>query len=151
MPQLPELPDAVLLDGSHDWLTPPVAAPSGRSDDTSVLEPELLFDVPPDLPATAAREPAPLPDLGGRPQVSTMVKADLRCAAVAAASVLAKVERDGLMVERSRLHPGYGWHENKGYAAPEHSAALRSIGACEQHRRSWNLALGEQFPAEVGG
>jgi ribonuclease HII len=65
--------------------------------------------------------------------------------------VLAKVERDAMMVERSRLHPGYGWHENKGYAAPEHSAALRELGTCEEHRRSWNLSLGEPQPVEVGG
>ncbi len=112
---LPERPDVVLLDGSHDWLTPPA-------------------------PGTG---PVRLPDLGGCPPVTTLVKADLRCAAVAAASVLAKVERDAVMVHRSGDHPGYGWRENKGYAAPEHSAALRSLGACSQHRRSWNLLSGD--------
>ena len=68
-----------------------------------------------------------------------MIKADLRCAAVAAASVLAKVERDRIMVERARDFPGYGWEENKGYSAPEHGDALRRLGACAQHRRSWSL------------
>ena len=47
-----------------------------------------------------------------------MIKADLRCAAVAAASVLAKVERDRIMVERSGLFPGYAWEENKGDPSP---------------------------------
>jgi len=70
-----------------------------------------------------------------------MIKADVRCAAVAAASVLAKVERDRIMVERARAHPEYAWHENKGYAAPEHGAALLRLGTCAQHRRSWNLRL----------
>ncbi len=88
------------------------------------------------------------------PQVHTMIKADLRCAAVAAASVLAKVERDRIMVERARAHPEYAWHENKGYAAPDHGAALLRLGTCPQHRRSWNLRLaaaeGAGDPAEEG-
>ncbi len=145
--ELPELPDAVLLDGSHDWLTPP---PARAAQESGAVEQEVLFDVPPPSAAAAVREPAPLPELGGLPRVTTMVKADLRCAAVAAASVLAKVERDALMVERAQLYPGYGWHENKGYAAPEHAAALRNLGTCEQHRRSWNLALGQPPPVGVG-
>ena len=68
-----------------------------------------------------------------------MIKADLQCAAVAAASVLAKVERDAIMVERAAGFPGYHWHDNKGYAAPEHLAALAADGPCAQHRRSWSL------------
>lgn len=86
-----------------------------------------LPDVPPEVP------------LSCRPEVLTMIKADLRCAAVAAASVLAKVERDAIMVTRSADHPRYGWHDNKGYSAPEHLAALSEHGPCEQHRRSWSL------------
>lgn len=141
---LPEPPDMVLLDGSHDWLTPP------RTGSRAVQE--ALFDVgPAAVPEPPVREPAPLPALCLRPVVTTLVKADLKCAAVAAASVLAKVERDALMVERARLFPGYGWRENKGYAAPEHAAALRSLGPCEQHRRSWNLALADPAPVVVGG
>ena len=58
----------------------------------------------------------------------TLVKADRRCASVAAASVLAKCERDALMVELSAEHPAYGWAANKGYGAPEHLAALRALG-----------------------
>jgi ribonuclease HII len=77
--------------------------------------------------------------LAAEPVVVTRVKADLRCAAVAAASVLAKVERDAIMVERARDHPEFCWHENKGYCAPEHLRALRTVGPCVQHRRSWNL------------
>jgi ribonuclease HII len=68
-----------------------------------------------------------------------MVKADLRCAAVAAASVLAKVERDSMMTSRAQRHPEYGWGGNKGYGAPEHVAALCRLGPCDQHRRSWHL------------
>jgi ribonuclease HII len=58
---------------------------------------------------------------------------------VAAASVLAKVERDARMVALHERHPRYGWAENKGYASPDHLAALASDGPCELHRRSWRL------------
>jgi len=58
---------------------------------------------------------------------------------VAAASVLAKTERDALMVALAVEYPGYGWVENKGYASPEHMDALRAVGPCDQHRRSWRL------------
>lgn len=116
---LPAEPDCVLLDGNHDWISVP--AEQGE-----------LFAVAPARPVPV------LPTLCA-PVVRTRIKADLRCAAVAAASVLAKVERDAMMVERARAHPGYGWELNKGYAAPEHSAALRRLGPCEQHRRSWSL------------
>ncbi len=73
------------------------------------------------------------------PPVVTAIKADMRCAAVAAASILAKTSRDALMVELAKSHPGYGWHENKGYASPEHIEALRVLGPCAVHRRSWSL------------
>jgi ribonuclease HII len=63
----------------------------------------------------------------------------MRCAAVAAASILAKTSRDALMVELAESHPGYGWHENKGYASPDHIEALRVLGPCAAHRRSWSL------------
>jgi len=76
-------------------------------------------------------------------QVTLKVKADLSCASVAAASVIAKVARDRLMVELSRSYPWYGWHSNKGYAAPEHRAALLEIGPCEEHRRSWHLIIAD--------
>ncbi|WP_366146374.1 ribonuclease HII [uncultured Pseudokineococcus sp.] len=71
--------------------------------------------------------------------VRTQVKADLRCAAVAAASVLAKTERDGLLRDLAARDDRYGWAGNKGYSAPDHLAALRRHGACVQHRRSWRL------------
>jgi ribonuclease HII len=58
---------------------------------------------------------------------------------VAAASVLAKVERDAIMIALAAETPAYGWSLNKGYSAPEHLAALELHGACEQHRRSWRL------------
>lgn len=93
----------VILDGSHDWLTPALS-PAVRG-------------------------------LGLR--VTTKVKADRTCAAVAAASVLAKVERDRLMIASDAVHPGYLWASNKGYASSEHYAAIDRIGPSPLHRWSW--------------
>ena len=73
--------------------------------------------------------------------VVTRVKADLTCTSVAAASVLAKVARDAVMVDLARAHPGYGWEENKGYGTAAHLEALRRLGPTPQHRVSWNLAV----------
>jgi ribonuclease HII len=106
------VPDLVILDGNHDWLTPP--------DELGLL--------------AFAHEGAP-----SVPPVTTMIKADMKCSSVAAASVIAKVERDGLMVALDADHPAYGWAVNKGYAAPEHMLALEAHGPCVQHRRSWRL------------
>ncbi|MFW5469025.1 ribonuclease HII [Knoellia sp. CPCC 206435] len=105
------VPDLVILDGNHDWLTSP--------DEVGLL--------------------AFTDDDVHTPPVTTMIKADLRCSSVAAASVLAKVERDRIMVGLAADHTAYAWDLNKGYAAPEHMDALREHGPCELHRRSWRL------------
>lgn len=101
--------DAVLLDGTHDWLTAP---------------PADLF---------AEHEPEPTPP------VTMVVKGDNRCASIAAASVLAKVERDAMMRAAHADHPAYGWESNKGYGAAVHLAALRELGPSPLHRVSWKL------------
>lgn len=88
----------VLLDGSHDWLTPAI---------------------------------------DGALPVTMKVKADRTCAAVAAASVLAKVHRDRLMIDSDAVHPGYAWTSNKGYASAEHYAGIERVGASPLHRWSW--------------
>ncbi|PWR07888.1 ribonuclease HII [Micromonospora acroterricola] len=64
-------------------------------------------------------------------------KGDRVAACVAAASVLAKVTRDRLMVELDEVFPAYGFAEHKGYITPEHSAALREHGPCREHRFSY--------------
>ncbi len=104
--------DTVLLDGNHDYLTTPAQ--------------ESLFG-----PAPSAVDHVP--------PVVTMIKADLRCAAVAAASILAKTARDEIMVGLALDHPEYCWSDNKGYAAPEHIAALAEHGPTPHHRVSWRL------------
>jgi ribonuclease HII len=92
----------LILDGSHDWLTPALAHP---------------------------RAP--------RLTIATRVKADRDCAVVAAASVLAKVHRDSLMIEADARMPGYGWTGNKGYASADHYAAVDRLGPSGWHRWSW--------------
>lgn len=114
-------PDVVLLDGRHDWLS-------------------------------VARAPSPgdaaAPDWSGT--VVTRVRADLTCASVAAASVLAKVERDRIMEELSTGWPQYGWDSNKGYGAPGHRRALEEHGTTPQHRLSWRLTQAPAGPGTIG-
>ncbi|GAB3616826.1 ribonuclease HII [Okibacterium endophyticum] len=69
--------------------------------------------------------------------VRMRIKADRDCVSVAAASVIAKVRRDQLMIEHDAVMPGYGWSGNKGYGSGEHLAAIGRLGATELHRRSW--------------
>ncbi|BCW06997.1 MULTISPECIES: ribonuclease HII [Micrococcaceae] len=105
-------PDVVLLDGSHNWLSPEVQA--------------SLFDTAPTGPWCEA-------------PVHTKVKADMSCLSVAAASVLAKVARDRIMVDLHSEVPAYGWNENKGYATAAHREVIRVQGPSAYHRTSWNL------------
>lgn len=105
------LPDAVVLDGNFDYVTPP-AEPT-------------LFDAEPPVWVPAVR---------------TMVKADVRCASVAAASVLAKVSRDRLMRELADSFPPFDFERNKGYPSPTHKRALCGYGMTAIHRRSWVFA-----------
>ena len=66
-----------------------------------------------------------------------LVDGDARCATVAAASIIAKVTRDRLMVEADRQFPAYGFARHKGYATAEHLAALDRLGPCPLHRRTF--------------
>jgi ribonuclease HII len=78
-------------------------------------------------------------------QTRTLIKGDARCLSIAAASIIAKVTRDRLMVETSRTYPGYGFENHKGYGTPEHRSAIDRLGVTDIHRRSFKpvqLALG---------
>ncbi len=66
-----------------------------------------------------------------------VIGGDAAAACIAAASVLAKVSRDRLMVAMEAEHPGYGFAEHKGYSTPAHSSALAELGPCRQHRYSF--------------
>ena len=66
-----------------------------------------------------------------------IVDGDAKVKSISAASILAKVHRDRLCLQLDALHPHYGFAAHKGYATPEHLAALREHGACPLHRRSF--------------
>jgi ribonuclease HII len=94
----------------------------------------------------ALEELSPAPDhilVDGRPLRSlalphtALVGGDRRCLSIAAASVVAKVERDRLMLEYEGLFPGYGFSRHKGYPTAGHVQALAKLGPCAIHRRSW--------------
>ncbi|MEV6121027.1 ribonuclease HII [Streptomyces sp. NPDC052077] len=91
---LPVRPDAVILDGKHDYLGAPW-------------------------------------------KVRTVIKGDQSCVAVAAASVIAKVQRDGAMAELGTEHADFGFADNAGYPSPVHRAALETRGPTPYHRLSW--------------
>lgn len=105
-------PDVVLLDGSHNWLSP-------------ATQPSLFDEV--------------VVDPGCDAPVHTLVKADMQCLSVAAASVLAKVARDAAMQALHLEFPAFGWDVNKGYGTAAHREAIRGCGPSPYHRVSWNL------------
>lgn len=69
---------------------------------------------------------------------STIVGGDATCLSIACASIIAKVARDRLMVSLDGEYPGYGFAANKGYATAQHLLALRELGPCQIHRRSFS-------------
>ena len=99
--------DHVLVDGKWDFLAPP-----GGSDADD-----------------AERD--------GRPGVTTIVRGDASSLSIAAASVVAKVTRDRLMVAAAERYPAYWFASNKGYPCARHIAALAAWGPCAIHRRRW--------------
>lgn len=109
-------PDLVLLDGSHNWLSP--------SEQLSLFG-EPVLEAACDAP------------------VHTKIKADMQCLSVAAASVIAKVERDRMMRDLHAEYPDFGWDLNKGYATTLHRNVLRVAGPTPYHRVSWRLLGGE--------
>lgn len=94
---LPEPPEAVILDGKHNYLA------------------------------------------GGGPwQVRTVIKGDQSCVSVAAASVIAKVRRDGEMAEVGAEYAPFAFADNAGYPSPVHRSALEELGPTPLHRMSWS-------------
>jgi ribonuclease HII len=70
-------------------------------------------------------------------QHTALIGGDGRSRSIAAASVIAKVTRDRLMVERDKLYPAYGFAQHKGYGTPQHFSALKEHGPCPLHRRTF--------------
>ncbi|WP_237155067.1 ribonuclease HII [Oryzibacter oryziterrae] len=81
-------------------------------------------DVPPTLAALGIRG-------------SAIVKGDGKVAAIAAASIVAKVTRDRMMAEMAAIYPGYGFEGHVGYGTPAHARALQALGPCPLHRKSF--------------
>jgi ribonuclease HII len=79
----------------------------------------------------------------------TLVDGDARSLSIAAASIIAKVTRDRMMIRLRDEHPGYAWRNNKGYGTPEHYAGLKRHGVTAHHRRSFapiqNLLTGHNI------
>ncbi|WP_454294382.1 ribonuclease HII [Salana multivorans] len=129
-------PSIVLLDGNHDWLTRQTdlfaAFESSEGSSPAASSASSSYE-------TAAPRVAETDDDESQPRVVVRIKADMTCTGVAAASILAKVERDALMREAHAGDPRFAWDENKGYASPAHIAALAEHGPTPLHRRSWRL------------
>ncbi|MBA85928.1 ribonuclease HII [Thalassobius sp. S69A] len=66
-----------------------------------------------------------------------VIKGDGLSVSIAAASIVAKIRRDQLMVELAQQFPGYGWEKNAGYPSPQHREALQNLGVTPHHRRSF--------------
>jgi len=100
------------------------------------LEAVLELDGAPQRPLVLIDGPHDLVRLADV-EVATMVRGDAGSVSIAAASVVAKVDRDELMARASASHPAYDFASNKGYPSPVHVAALGLHGPCALHRMSW--------------
>jgi ribonuclease HII len=79
-----------------------------------------------------------------------LIKGDARCAVVAAASIVAKVHRDGLLAQLHEVDPRYGFADHKGYATPEHIRALQEYGPSPHHRSGWYRVREAQLAFGLG-
>lgn len=70
-------------------------------------------------------------------KVDTIVKGDAKSFSIAAASIIAKVTRDRMMIDMDKIYPGYGFAQHKGYGTKHHAAALAQLGCCAEHRKSF--------------
>jgi ribonuclease HII len=92
-----------------------------------------------------------LPDMnfyGSQLRGRAIVKGDQTVPAISAASILAKVARDRMMMTIDGLHPGYGFARHKGYGTREHREQIQMLGPCEQHRRSFRPVSTMNFGAQ---
>jgi ribonuclease HII len=120
------------------------SASAGVIDRINILEASRLamrralagLSPPPDC---AVIDAVPVPGLGF--PCLPVVRGDIISYAVACASIIAKVERDRLMVELDRRYPCYGFAAHKGYGVPEHLQALATFGPCPEHRLSFQPTL----------
>lgn len=103
----------------------------------------------------AAGKLKPKPDLilidgnksfASRTPTETIIKGDSKSFSIAAASILAKVKRDRIMIKASEEYPGFLWHKNKGYATREHIEAIKEKGITPLHRKTFlSNIIGDPF------
>jgi len=166
------VPDAVVLDGTFDFVSPPQAPQLFDSD--GMVEPTAVGAArggsgealgvgvgvgvgvgsgtgtgtgSGTAPATGEDAIAGRGETPWCPPVETVVGGDARCASVAAASVLAKVTRDRIMRATADSYPAFDFERNKGYPSPAHQRALCGYGLSALHRRSW--AFVDALPWEL--
>ncbi len=89
----------------------------------------------PDLLLVDGNRPIP----GVKSKQKTIIGGDAKCFSIACASILAKVTRDRMMESYDIIYPGYGFSQNRGYGTLSHRKALKRLGPCEIHRRSFSL------------
>jgi ribonuclease HII len=102
----------------------------------TMLAMRRAFDALGVVPVEALVDGDRTPPIVGCP-VHPIIRGDRYVPAISAASILAKTARDALLVELARQYPQYGFAQHKGYATPEHLAALNRHGPCPIHRRSF--------------
>ena len=88
------------------------------------MEPDILLNDAVTIPEVTLKQVA-------------IIKGDAKSVSIAAASVIAKVTRDRMMVEMDQKYPGYGFASNKGYGSAAHIASIREMGPCEIHRKTF--------------
>lgn len=109
-------PELLLIDGQHKIPLEFFAAEGERARGEDGIQPSSLIP---------------------HPDQKAIVKGDLVCQSIAAASIVAKVARDRLMTELDEIYPEYGFRRHKGYGSHAHAEALRRLGPCPIHRRSY--------------
>lgn len=112
-----EIEELNILRASHLAMVRAVAGLRARPDHVLVDGPMVPNDLC--LPATP------------------IVRGDARSVSIAAASIVAKICRDRIMVDLAQQHPGYGWHTNMGYGSKSHMVALQNLGVTPHHRRTF--------------
>lgn len=102
------------------------------------------------VPALLLNDAVTIPGID-LPQVP-IIKGDAKSVSIAAASIVAKVTRDRMMVQYEEMYPGYAFASNKGYGSANHIKALKELGPCPIHRRSFirNFVDGEQNQVSAG-
>lgn len=80
----------------------------------------------------------PLPHIDKKIPLEAIIKGDAKSVTIAAASIIAKVVRDDMMIELDKKYPGYNLKQNKGYCTPEHMRLLKENGICDIHRKTYD-------------